>query len=139
QLAHHAAGRMLDLLHIRIDDQLARRDHSARELGGDRPAADTAHQQEAGCHSEQEMPIDGPLRAHDAAPCVRMTKRAGAGVTIGIGMAGTGLTKSFSTTSFGPNACWRPARITSIVSTPASALGRWAITTTMPPRSRTPR
>ena len=39
-----------------------------------------------------------------------------------------------STSSLGPSAWARPSAITSTRSTPASALGRWATTTTMPPR-----
>ena len=45
ELADHAAGRVLDLLDVGIDDELARRDHGAGDLGRRRPAADAADQQ----------------------------------------------------------------------------------------------
>ena len=42
QLADNPAGRMLDLLHVGIDDHRPRRDHGAGQLGRCGPAADTA-------------------------------------------------------------------------------------------------
>ena len=42
QLADDAAGRMLDLLDVRVDDEAARRDHGAGELGRRRKPADPA-------------------------------------------------------------------------------------------------
>ncbi len=40
QGADHAAGRVLDLLHVRLDHQLPRRDHRPGDLGEGGPAAD---------------------------------------------------------------------------------------------------
>ncbi len=45
QLADHAAGRVLHLLDVGIDDQLAWRDHRAGELRRRRPAAKPDDQQ----------------------------------------------------------------------------------------------
>ena len=44
-LSDHAAGRMLHFLHARFDHDGAGRDHRAGQLGGRRPAADTADEQ----------------------------------------------------------------------------------------------
>ena len=44
-LSDHAAGRMLHLLHARLDHDGAGRDHRAGQLGGRRPAADAADEE----------------------------------------------------------------------------------------------
>ena len=45
QLADHAAGRVLDLLDVRFNDDRARRDQGAGDLDGGGPAADPGPQE----------------------------------------------------------------------------------------------
>src|SRR5262249_30378296 len=137
QLSDDAAGRMLDLLDARIDDEESGCDHRARELGGRGPAAHPAADQQHHHHAGGEMAADRALRR-----IVSLAHRAPApSVTIWGGMAvgGAGRRPLLSPSSLGPKAWQRPSPIISTWSTPASALGLWATTTTMPPRRRTPR
>src|SRR3954454_9032575 len=63
---------------------------------------------------------------------------ADAAERLGAAGAGTGRSTFERISSLGPNAWTRPSAIISTRSTLASALGRWATTTTMPPRERAP-
>src|SRR6185295_5629784 len=55
ELANDAAGRMLDLLHVRIDDDRALRDERTGDLGRCRPAADASGEQEHNQAAGQEV------------------------------------------------------------------------------------
>ena len=73
QLADHAAGRVLDLLHVRVDHHGAGRDDRACKLGGGRKPADAAGEKRDRSEAAEKMAADGTLRrawfaAHDAAP-----------------------------------------------------------------------
>ncbi len=63
ELANDAAGRMLDLLHVRIDDDGALRDQRAGDLGGCRPTADASGEQQHDQAAGQQMAMDGVARA----------------------------------------------------------------------------
>ena len=56
KVADDAAGRVLHLLDVGIDDELARRDHRAGDLGRRRPADDAAdHDDHGGDADRHEM------------------------------------------------------------------------------------
>jgi hypothetical protein len=61
-LADDAAGRMLHLLHVGLDDDRTRRNHGARQMGGRRPAADTTDEQDGDRQSDQIELADGTPR-----------------------------------------------------------------------------
>ena len=63
ELADDAAGRVLHLLDVGIDDDRARRDQRAGDLGRCRPAADAAGEQQHDQAAGQEMTMDGVARA----------------------------------------------------------------------------
>jgi len=119
QLAHDAAGRVLDLLDVGIDHQLAGRDHGAGQLGRGRPSADAEDQEEAGRHTDQERfpgkGRHGHGRAHDGSRARTTGTRSGDGCAPVAGAAaggGAAFRVSRRTASFGPKACCRPPRIT---------------------------
>ena len=55
EVADDPAGRVLHLLDVGIDDELARRDHGARDLGQRRPAEDDAAHDEDGGEADEKM------------------------------------------------------------------------------------
>jgi hypothetical protein len=59
KLAHHAARRMLNLLDVRVDDKLARRDHCTREFGRRCPAADAEDEHDGSRSAHEKMTVDG--------------------------------------------------------------------------------
>ena len=63
ELADDAAGRVLHLLHVRIDDDGALRDERTGDLGRCRPTADAAGEQQHDQGAGQEMTMDGVARA----------------------------------------------------------------------------
>ena len=63
QLGDDAAGRVLHLLDVGVDDELALRDHGAGEFAGRGPAADAADQDHHDHEADQEMPPDRLLRS----------------------------------------------------------------------------
>src|SRR6185437_6643854 len=135
--AHDAAGRMLHLLDVRIDDERTLRDECAGNLSRGRPAADPAAEQDDDGDAEKDVPPDRNARwgrrffFHPAPPA--------SGTTFNARGAGAGHCNTLlRISSFGPNCCWRPLAMTRIKSTAAIALGRCATTTTIPPRARTP-
>jgi hypothetical protein len=115
---------VLDLFHVRLDHQQARRNHCARKLRGYRPAANPANKEDDRRHTNCEMPTNRVLGAVCVSPLVHRVALSGviaaAGALITAGPVGDG----FSTWSFGPNAWALPSAITSTWSTLASALGR---------------
>src|SRR5439155_17045528 len=122
QLGDDAAGRVLDLLDVRIDDEKSGCDDGARELCGRRPAAHPAADQQHHHHAGGEVAADRALRG-----IVGLAHRAPApSVTILSGMAAGegGRSTLLSTSSLGPKAWQRPSPIISTWSTPARALGR---------------
>ncbi len=58
QFGNDAAGRVLHLLDVGVDDELALRDHRAGKLAGRGPAADAADQQHDNHQADQEMAPD---------------------------------------------------------------------------------
>jgi hypothetical protein len=58
QFPDHAAGRMLDFFHVRIDDDRTRRDERPRDLRGRRPAAQAEHQRGDEDGAGKDMPSD---------------------------------------------------------------------------------
>ena len=65
QFSHNTAGRVLYLLHVRIDHETARGDHRAGDFGRARPAADPAGQDNGDPEAEAEVAADRRPRA----PC----------------------------------------------------------------------
>jgi len=59
QFANHAARRVLDLLDVRIDNELARGDHRARQFGRRGPAADAADKHERCRRPHEKMAVNG--------------------------------------------------------------------------------
>ena len=109
---------------------------------GRRPAADAADQHDDDDEPGQQMTADraGAVVRHRLLSFMTSPLPLSGTTLSGRGPAGVALQHACaSTSSFGPKACARPWSITSSRSTPASALGRCATTTTMPPRARTPR
>ena len=58
-LADDAAGRMLHLLHVGLDDDGTRRNHGAGQMGGRRPAADATDEQDGDRQSNEIELADG--------------------------------------------------------------------------------
>src|SRR3954451_1441124 len=149
QFADDTAGRVLHLLDVRVDDEAARRDHGAGQLGCRRKPADAAGEKRHDRETAKQVAADRPLRrglrlAHAFAPWVSTTLRRvppPAGDCPASAAPGPPGRRStlFSTSSFGPKVWAFPSAIIRMRSTPASALGRCAITTTMRPRARAPR
>src|SRR6266702_2959056 len=146
-LADHAAGRMLHLLDVGFDHDLAGRDQRAGDLNRRRPAAEADGQNQHDRDPEDQVKPDrlphGSLRAGF---CPANRHRAHALATpasettlIGADGATRGWSTWASTCSFGPKACIRPSRSTSIWSTASTPIGRCATTITMAPRSRAAR
>src|SRR5215208_6318904 len=144
ELADDAAGRMLDLLDVRVDDEAAGRDHGSRQLGRRRKPADPAGEKRHDRNAPEQVLADRRFRgrlhlAHAFAPWVSTTLRTvpppGEPCPASAGRRST----LFRTSSLGPKVWAFPSAITRMKSTPASALGRCAITTTMRPRARAPR
>src|SRR4029077_248079 len=75
QFGNNAAGRVLHLLHIGIDDELALRDHRAREFAGRGPAADAPDEEHHDTGAEQDVLPDSSPRIHDAVPRAPPTSR----------------------------------------------------------------
>ena len=126
-------------LTLEFDHQRAGRDHRAGNLGGGGPAAEPEHQQA----DVTAVPPGSARRSDAAGPDGRslMTRLRPCRLRLSGRPAGAdrGAASWRRTSSLGPNALASPCAITSTWSTAASALGRCAITTAMPPRARTPR
>ena len=76
ELAHHATGRVLHLLDVRVDHDGARRDERAGDLRGRRPAADAAGEQQHDHQAGRHVAANGVQRAalrgvHELAPVDR--------------------------------------------------------------------
>ena len=54
QLAHDTPCRVLDLLDVAVDHQLARRDHRPRDLRRGGPATDPDHEKSDGCETQDQ-------------------------------------------------------------------------------------
>ena len=130
KVADHAARRVLHLLDVAVDHQLARRDDRARDLASASPQPKTMPHQD-------ERRRRGRARDGARSDCWTVTvpapaDRPPACTVIGGTMRAAGSPRGWcccggcNTCSFGPNACWRPFSMTSTMSTPASAIGRWA-------------
>ena len=63
ELANDAAGRVLDLLHVRIDHDGALRDECTGDLGRCRPTSHASGEQQHDQGAGQEMTMDGVARA----------------------------------------------------------------------------
>ena len=63
QLADHAAGRVLDLLDVRFNDDRARRDQRAGDLDGGGPDADAERQENDDRNARDRVAPDGFARA----------------------------------------------------------------------------
>ena len=131
QFADDAAGRMLHLLNVLIDDDRALRDQRAGNLDCRRPAADAATEQQQDGDTGKKMAADRRarsgrprgkltfgglpavggkfLRARDHTPALPLSGT----IFSGCGTAGRCRTL-LRTSSFGPKACVRPSFITSI-------------------------
>ena len=138
----HAAGRVLYLLDVGIDDHRSGRDQRAGDRHRRGPAAEAAGQHQDDDKAYDQMQPDRAARAahfvlhvltsHDLPP-------ASETILIGGGGPGTRCSTCPSTCSFGPNACMRPSFSTRSWSTASMPIGRCATTTTMAPRSRAAR
>src|SRR4051812_11703788 len=146
QLADHAAGRMLHLLDVGFDHDLAGRDQRARDLHGRSPAAEPDQEDQHDPKPKHQVKTDrlpyGPLRG-GLRPAERHRAHALAPPSLTILIGAGGVTRGWSTwastCSFGPKACMRPSRSTRIWSTASTPIGRCATTMTMAPRSRAAR
>lgn len=117
-----------------IDHDGARRNDGARQFGRCGPAAETARKDKSDDGASQQVPPDRP---HFVA-VVRGDHGLDAGLGDNLELRRRRVARRstrYSTSSFGPNACWAPRAIARTRSTAASALGRWAPITTMPPRA----
>src|SRR5215213_8645877 len=117
QFGDDAAGRVLHLLHIGIDDELALRDHRAGKFASRSPSAEAADQQQNDHQADQDMAPNRFRRVHDVVPPASPTRRnppppaaAAAGAAAG-GAACCGANNLASTSSRGPSACERPLSI----------------------------
>ena len=63
QFADHAAGRVLDLLDVRFNDDRAWRNQRAGDLGGGRPDADAERQKDHDCGARNRVAPDRFARA----------------------------------------------------------------------------
>jgi hypothetical protein len=77
QLADNAAGQVLHLLHVGIDDNRAGRDHRARELGGCRPATEASGQHERDDRAAEEMTAERRSFVRQLARCHAITRQLG--------------------------------------------------------------
>ncbi len=77
QLADNAAGQVLHLLYVGIDDDRAGRDHRARELGGCRPAAKARGQQQRDDRATEKMTAERRSFVRRPARCHDITRRLG--------------------------------------------------------------
>ena len=109
-LADHAAGRVLHLLHVRIDDHRALCDQGAGNLRRRGPAAEPDRQDPDQHNAGEYVPADRLTRArrrlvfHPAPPC--------SGTTFKARGCRPGCTARLRISSFGPNCCCRPLPIT---------------------------
>jgi hypothetical protein len=115
---------VLHFLHIGIDDELALRDHRAREFAGRGPAADAPDEEHHDNEAEQDVLPGLPrrgfmtpylLRRRPAAILRRLLLRCcRRRVGSSAGGAACGGANSFAkTSSLGPSACARPFNIAS--------------------------
>src|SRR5262249_40367396 len=130
---------MLDFFVIGIDHDYSWCDHRSRDVSERGPTANAKEQDKHDRCAKPDLFTDGGLgsnlccRDHDAVLVASPTILNGA-----VG-ADTGRKTLGRISSLGPRAHMRPSLITSRVSTAARTLGWWAIMTTIPPRSRTPK
>src|SRR5207237_9125787 len=123
QLADNAAGRMLDLLDVGIDDDRALRNQRSGQRHGAGPAADTEGEDQDDDEARHDVALDRSAGiqnrrlAHDLATPVSGTTLSGRAPAFCCSTRA-------STSSLGPNAWARPWPIISRRSTPAMALGR---------------
>ena len=69
KIADHAARRVLHLLDVAVDHELARRDHRARDFGPRAPAQGDAGKHEHGGEAEQQIAPQRVLDGQDAYSC----------------------------------------------------------------------
>lgn len=113
-LADDTTLRMLDVLDIGFDDQNAGRDNRSGKLDGRRPSAEPANQNGADRHAGENVTAN---RTFGRQVLLLHEDAAFAGCAIG-------LRTLRSTSSFGPNAFWRPSANARILSTAVMTLGR---------------
>src|SRR6202035_3719851 len=122
-LADHAAGRMLHLLDVGIDDDGALRDQGARDLRGRSPAAQAERQHRHQHAADDDMLADrnfgarrrtAELEATDfqIAELVDHADPPFSGTTFNARGGGVGWITRLRISSFGPNCCWRPLAMT---------------------------
>ena len=131
QFADDAAGRVLHLLDVGFDHDLARRDQRARDFRGRGPAAEAAGQHQRRWRGRRcRCGADRALRAfravvgrcHTASVMIWRLPPSET-ILIGVGGATRGCSTCASTVSFGPKACMRPSFSTRIWSTPSMPIG----------------
>src|SRR5947209_11724401 len=119
QFGDDSTGGVLHLLHVRVDNELALRNHRASELAGRGPSADAANEQDRHDNSRYQMRPDRSACVHDVAAPASPTRRnpppaAAAAAAAAAGGDAAGGLKSFAkTSSRGPSAWGRPFNIAS--------------------------
>ena len=111
--ADHAAGWMLHLLHVGIDDQRTLGDEGAGDFGRGGPAAKSDGKKSHNDAADEDEPVDRRsgiqrrLCTHPAPPSP--------GTTFNVrGGAPDAWATRLRISSFGPNCCWRPFPMTRI-------------------------